>query len=563
AVIVDIVMNHHDIPAPNAVMYFDGEITADNPWFNISPPHSVLGFFFDLNHESDYTKSYLDSVNHYWMTEFKIDGFRFDLSKGFTQKETSGYGDWGAYDASRIAILKRMADEIWAVNPDEYIILEHFADNTEEKELSDYGMMLWGNMTHAYGQLAMGYSSESNISGVSASQRGWGENNLIGYMESHDEERLMYKCLEFGNGNSSYSTTDYNTALERVMAVSSFFYTVPGPKMLWQFGETGFDYSINRCTNGSISENCRLSIKPTTWSYLENVENQNLFRVTQQLIALKTSYSIFQSSEVTFFGGSNLSRYFWLKQNDLDNPTNPNEMNAIVVGNFDIMQKNLDANFPHNGKWYHYFDQGDSLEVDGAQTLTLQPGEFRIYTDVRLDPTEPELYSNLKPLAPSELTVIDLEEGIQLNWTDNSSINSGYKIYRSSNDSEYTLIAEVSDVVSYLDENVRQGQEYNYYVSSFNQVGERSSESITITANNVLLSVAENRLVVFPNPANKSIHISDNFNFDFFEILNLAGQSVLQGSFKKTIDVSVLVEGLYFINLSSNSKTKTLKFIKE
>ena len=55
-----------------------------------------------------------------------------------------------------------MADKIWSYTPDAYVILEHFADNAEEKELAEYrvaegkGMMLWGNYNGAYSQNTTG-----------------------------------------------------------------------------------------------------------------------------------------------------------------------------------------------------------------------------------------------------------------------------------------------------------------------------------------------------------------------------------------------------------------------
>ena len=52
----------------------------------------------------------------------KIDGFRFDLSKGFTQTNTLGNTAlWAQYDQSRINILERMATKIWQVTPDAYV----------------------------------------------------------------------------------------------------------------------------------------------------------------------------------------------------------------------------------------------------------------------------------------------------------------------------------------------------------------------------------------------------------------------------------------------------------
>ena len=62
---------------------------------------------YDLNHESSATRYFSKRVMQYWLEEYKIDGFRFDLSKGFTQVDNlNNVGAWGSYDASRIAIWK-------------------------------------------------------------------------------------------------------------------------------------------------------------------------------------------------------------------------------------------------------------------------------------------------------------------------------------------------------------------------------------------------------------------------------------------------------------------------
>ena len=53
------------------------------------------------------------------------------------------------------------------------------------------GMMLWGNHNYAYNQNTMGFASGSDISGISFANRSWSVPHLVGYMESHDEERLI------------------------------------------------------------------------------------------------------------------------------------------------------------------------------------------------------------------------------------------------------------------------------------------------------------------------------------------------------------------------------------
>src|SRR5690606_14225716 len=114
-----------------------GPPTDDNPWVNRQARHP-FNVFNDVNHEYSGTRYWLDRANEYWLTEFKVDGFRYDLSKGFTQTFYSDVGAWGQYDAGRIATLKRMADAVWAVKPNAYIILEHFGGLQEEKELTEH-----------------------------------------------------------------------------------------------------------------------------------------------------------------------------------------------------------------------------------------------------------------------------------------------------------------------------------------------------------------------------------------------------------------------------------------
>jgi len=59
-------------------------------------------------------------------------------------------------------------------------------------------------------------------------------------------------------------------------------------------------------------------------------------------------------------------------------------MNVNVIGNWDVVPQNGIPNFPHTGTWYEYFT-ADSVEVlDPFMSFALEPGEYRIYTDVKL-----------------------------------------------------------------------------------------------------------------------------------------------------------------------------------
>ena len=374
AVIIDLVLNHSFGTSPMVMLYWDAannRPAANNPWFNPVAKHDY-NVGFDFNHESAETKELVSKVVKHWITEYKVDGYRFDLSKGFTQKNTLGnIGAWGQYDASRIAIWRAISDSIWATKSDAYVILEHFAENSEEKELSSYGMMIWGNSNSNFADAAKGSSSNANFSWASYKARGWAQPNLVSYMESHDEERIMYRVLKEGNiTNPAYNLRDTTNALERIQLASVFFYSIPGPKMTWQFGELGYDYSID--FNGRTGE------KPIRWNYLNDYRRHTLYNVVREMIKLKKAHNAFRTTDYTMV----VSGY--QKKINLNHP----DMSVVVLGNFDVNEGSIVPGFPQTGKWYEYFS-GDSITVAaGNDPIILQGGEYRLYTSKRLSKPE-------------------------------------------------------------------------------------------------------------------------------------------------------------------------------
>lgn len=379
AVILDIALNHSFGQNPMVRMYFDptagqfGQPTTQSPWFNEMPKHD-FNVGYDFNHESLATKYFTKRVLEHWIKEYKIDGYRMDLSKGFTQRNTLGnIGAWNAFDQSRINILNDYASHVWSVDSNFFFILEHFADNSEESVLSNSGMMLWGNMNHEYTEAAMGYNS--NINGVSHQSRGWNDMHLIGYMESHDEERMMFKIPLFGAGNTSYNTRVLDTALQRVALASAFFYTIPGPKMLWQFGEVGYDYSINHCPNGTIDPGCRTANKPIRWDYFNDSRRKQLFDVMGELNYLRKNHPVFSYDKQHQLMQTGRTKRLKLQDSSLQ---------VVVLGNFDIVPQNINPSFHQAGWWYEHFTR-DSINVLGtSDVINLKPGEYRLYTNKKL-----------------------------------------------------------------------------------------------------------------------------------------------------------------------------------
>lgn len=376
-VIQDIVLNHSYNSNPMVKMYWNATLNqpaANNPWFNQTSPNPVYSWGNDFNHESPATKDFVDRVTSYWMTEYKIDGYRFDFTKGFTNT----LGDGSGYDPSRIAILERMAGKIWEVNPKAIVILEHFTANNEEQELTAYGngMMVWGNANYNFCEAAMGYNDagKSDFSWASYQKRGFSKPGLMAYMESHDEERQMYKTITFGNSLGAYDTKNLATALQRSQLATAFFFSLSGPKMIWQFGELGYDVSINTCEDGTLNNNCRTSPKPLHAEYLQNSDRLKLFDVYSAMLRLRQQFDVFTSGTETLSVNGEVKKI----QLSLNNH------NITLIGNFGVNISTILPNFQHTGTWYEFFTGNELSVSDLNSNVLLNAGEFRLYSDIKL-----------------------------------------------------------------------------------------------------------------------------------------------------------------------------------
>ncbi|WGD35487.1 alpha-amylase family glycosyl hydrolase [Olleya sp. YS] len=412
AVILDIALNHAFGRNPMVRMWMDdpdgdgwGEPSSENPYFNEVAQHSY-SVGSDFNHTEQYdaptpeatttnpiTNYYVERVIKHWIEEFKIDGFRWDLTKGFTQKAESGESATNSYQSDRVNILKAYADYSWSLDPTHYVIFEHLGGNQEEKEWADYrvgedkGIMLWGKMTNPYNQLTMGYASGSDINGMGHNSRSFIEPRLIGYPESHDEERLMYRNLQFGNTtNPSHNVTDLNTSIKRMSPLGAVSLTIPGPKMIWHFGELGMENSIFTCNNGTVNEpggadgDCKLDTKPQPqWdnNWLTDVNRSQVYNDWSRLNDLKINEPVFEGDYAINSGSLTPKIYIF------DTTIPANELrNVVILANFDVTTQNITPDFPYTGTWYDLMDETNTTSINvtnTTSTISIPAGEFRIY----------------------------------------------------------------------------------------------------------------------------------------------------------------------------------------
>ena len=399
AVIVDVVYNHVHENHAMAGLYFDWSSykpTSNNPWFNVNAPHP-FSVYHDWNHENTMVREHVKRSLTYLIEEYKVDGFRFDLTKGFTNKQSTE-SSASNYDQTRVDILKDYGSHVKSVDPNAVVILEHFADS-ENNALSTAGMKVWRNMNHSYRSSVLGSAADFTglWTGTSLSHGAY-----VGFMESHDEERTCYnatsvadtKNVKWGicgtmnnwssditlnvdgsfyvargvellasdqfkiRGNSSWDEA-YNfgaasdgyklplnegyaltqgsgsknmkapaagtydvyfspeaktiwlmelnkrpanpevetvdplvRAMNRAACNAAFFFTVPGPKMIWQFGEVGYDVSIE--------QGGRTSKKPIRWEYYDDEARRGLYDIYASLITFRRENPEFFKADAEF-----------------------------------------------------------------------------------------------------------------------------------------------------------------------------------------------------------------------------------------------------------------------
>lgn len=395
AVILDVAFNHATGRSPLVRLWnIDpdgdgyGDVAADNPYFNQVPKHSY-NVFNDFNHTSLSTQYYVERCLQQWLTEYHIDGFRWDLTKGFTQScSENDEACTNAYQQDRVDIMKQYADKQWAIDPNSYMIFEHLGTDAEEQQWANYrvaegkGVLLWNKQTDPYNQNTMGYKENSNYDRMNHSLHGFTNMRAVGYGESHDEERLMFKNLAYGAINGSYNVKNLNTALERMKTFGATFFTIPGPKMIWQFGELGYEFSINRCANGTIDNGCRTDEKPVAFSlgYDTDAARKAVYDTWAKIIDIRNAHQVFKSKTYT------------IESNNLANDPNGlitriyvyddtlNGMkNVVVLANYSTSVQNVVPYFPYTGQWLNLMDNSVSNIASTTAPISLQPGEFRIF----------------------------------------------------------------------------------------------------------------------------------------------------------------------------------------
>ena len=406
AIILDLAFNHAFGRNPMVRMWMNdadgdgwGPPSSENPYFNTVAKHSY-SVGEDFNHASALTKTYVKQTIKQWITEFKIDGFRWDLTKGFTQNCTaSDQTCTNNYQQDRVDILKDYADYSWSLDPNHYVIFEHLGSDNEEQQWANYrlsegkGIMMWGEMFSQYKELALGFSGQ-NISRMSHTSRGFTGKRLLGYPESHDKDRMMYEAITYGSTTGTSPVNgNLTNALNRMGAIGATSILVPGPKMIWHFAELGNNQSIYTCADGSVNtENdattgdCKLATKAQvqwTQNWLADNRRASILNDWSKLIKLKTSEPVFVGDHtISPESSNNFKQRIYIYNNTF---TTAQLRNVVVLANFSPSDLTINPNFPtdvytYPMTWYDLMNNNTAITITTPTDLvTVNSGRFRVF----------------------------------------------------------------------------------------------------------------------------------------------------------------------------------------
>ncbi len=402
AVILDIALNHaFGRNAMNRMWMNDpdgdgwGGPASDSPYFNMVATHSY-SVGSDFNHQQSRTQNYTRRVVKQWIEEFKIDGFRWDLTKGFTQNATGSDSNTNAYQQDRVDVLKNYVDYTWSLDPTHLAIFEHLGADNEEKEWANYrlsetpskGVMMWSEMTYAYSQLASGYATGADISRIgSDAHSGFLGKRVMGYPESHDKERLLYTAMTTGNAaGAAPPFGNLNNALGRMSAIGATSLLIPGPKMIWHFADLGMQMSIYDCNNGTVNTesdptpgDCKLNTKPQpqwTGNWLAVTERAKIYNDWAKMNALKITEPVFEGSYAINPDGNNVKQRIYIFDNTLPSTQ---LKNVVVLANFSVANLTIVPSFPYAGTWYNLMDNSSINVTDVNAPIAINAGQYFVY----------------------------------------------------------------------------------------------------------------------------------------------------------------------------------------
>ncbi len=224
------------------------------------------------------------------------------------------------------------------------------------------------------------------------------------------------------------------------------------------------------------------------------------------------------------------------------------------------------------------------LRVDDGDFITQDsiPLDSMTYTDTLLVPEQRYSYRLLSfygqthtasivsdlfiPAPPSDLQATLLDDGIFLDWQNESLETSYFVIERKVNQHDFLAYATVPvDTTSFYDTGLLHDTSYSYRVAAWSETawsGWVESDTLTYQETSIQsLFVDCCKPLLYPNPASNILHIewTDHVSCATYEnlrvrIVDLSGKAGYDSKLQSSVDLSSLPDGGYILMIISESK---------
>jgi len=348
AVILDMVLAHtgHNHPFNQMYPY------EQSPWYGQTAGGGNEYGLPQLDFAKPATRAFVKDVLAYWLTEYHVDGFRFDYIKsiGVTPE---GYG------VPTLSWAARQTRE------DVYLIGEHLPE--------DPGLILMADMDGAwhvrfsYAIKALlcqreigGYhweDFERCIKTLDPASEGYGERPacMINYLESHDEERVLLEIKQAG--------FDDDTARRKSALGATILFTAVGEPMLYHGQTLGQDTPKNMDHNY------------IDWENLSTPGGSGLHDHYKRLASLRREQNALRTTNIAIdavmSGKKSVAYHRW---NDAGGE-------VVVVANFSADDQTLHVPMPSQGKWQEWFT-GQELELGGTAEINVEHWAAKVFLKV-------------------------------------------------------------------------------------------------------------------------------------------------------------------------------------
>ena len=343
-VILDMVLNHSESESPLTQIDFDY-------WYRreAKDPDNSWGPEFDYEHYDEHydcypAREYMRDMVNFWVSEYHIDGLRFDAVK---QIDNPDFLNWITDEAGMAAKPGTC-----------YSIAEHIPEDPSLTGLNRPFDSCWRVSFH-YNILDLltkpGYDIKVVKELVDPITQGFGSNtNVINYTTSHDQDHLMSDL-----GNTQIFGEE---AFKRAKLAAVMVMTALGIPMMWMGEEFG------------IAGEKSLDPAPLDWALLDNEDNNGLLQYYQGLIRLRKENGALRSDNLSFFHENSTDGVIgYIRWDDMGPRV------AVVVNCSDNYLQDYEvSNLPEDGTWHEWTGNYEVQVENGSAKITLSGHEAKV-----------------------------------------------------------------------------------------------------------------------------------------------------------------------------------------